>query len=117
MRAHGRRRPRRRAGGAAGRWDDAHDWTISSFFQHDSRDHDPQLHIHNAILNRAQGSDGQWRTLDGRSLYAYRGAASAVAERTTEEQLTRALGVRFAARPDGRAREILGVAPEVMKLF
>ena len=25
-------------GGAAGRWVDAHDWTIASFFQHDSRD-------------------------------------------------------------------------------
>ena len=104
-------------GGAAGRYVDAHDWTVASFFQHDSRDHDPQLHIHNAILNRVQGKDGQWRTLDGRSLYAYRGAASAVAERTTEEHLTRALGVRFAARPDGRAREVLGVEPEVMDLF
>ena len=51
-------------GGAAGRWVDAHDWTIASFFQHDSRDHDPQLHIHNAILNRVQGADGKWRTLD-----------------------------------------------------
>ena len=37
------------------------------------------------------------------------GAAAAVAERTTEEHLTRSLGVRFATRPDGKAREILGV--------
>src|SRR5699024_5749070 len=44
-------------GGAAGRYIDAHDWTIASFFQHDNRDHDPQLHIHNAILNRVQGAD------------------------------------------------------------
>jgi hypothetical protein len=34
-------------GGAAGRYVDAHDWIGTSFFQHDSRDHDPQLHIHN----------------------------------------------------------------------
>src|SRR5439155_16776963 len=101
-------------GGAAGRYVDAHDWTIASFFQHDSRDHDPQLHIHNAILNRVQGPDGEWRTLDGRALYSHRGAASAVAERTTEEHLTAALGVRFEARPDGRAREILGVDQAVM---
>ncbi len=104
-------------GGTAGRYLDAHDWTVASFFQHDSRDHDPQLHIHNAILNRVQGSDGEWRTLDGRALYAFRGAASAVGERTTEEHLTRALGVRFATRPDGKAREALGVAQEVMDLF
>ena len=55
-------------GGAAGRWVDAHDWTVASFFQHDSRDHDPQLHIHNAILNRVEGGDGKWRTLDSKAI-------------------------------------------------
>ena len=53
-------------GGAAGRWADTHDWTIASFFQHDSRDHDPQLHIHNAILNRVQGPDGSGARSTGR---------------------------------------------------
>jgi conjugative relaxase-like TrwC/TraI family protein len=104
-------------GGAAGRFIDAHDFVVASFFQHDSRDHDPQLHIHNAILNRVQGADGEWRTLDGRALYAHRGAAAAVGERTMEEHLTRSLGVRFATRPDGKSREVLGVRAEVMELF
>jgi hypothetical protein len=104
-------------GGAAGRYVDAHDWTVASFFQHDSRDHDPQLHIHNAILNRVQGPDGEWRTLDSRALHAFRAAAGAVAERTLEEHLTRAIGVRFAARPDGKAREIVGIPQGVMDLF
>jgi TrwC relaxase len=104
-------------GGAAGRFIDAHDWTVASFFQHDSRDHDPQLHIHNAVLNRVQGTDGVWRTLHGRALYTYRGAASAVGERTMDEHLTASLGVRFASRPDGRAREILGLRREVIDLF
>lgn len=104
-------------GGAAGRYVDAHDWIVASFFQHDSRNHDPQLHIHNAILNRVQGADGQWRTLDSRAMHKFRGAAAAVAERTTEEHLTRALGVRFASRPDGKAREIVGVPAAVMELF
>ncbi|HVK20933.1 MAG TPA: MobF family relaxase [Actinokineospora sp.] len=104
-------------GGAAGRFTDAHDWTVASFFQHDSRDHDPQLHIHNAILNRVQGSDGQWRTLDSRAMHKFRGAASAVGERTTEEHLAQALGVRFATRPDGKAREVVGVDQAVMDLF
>ena len=104
-------------GGAAGRWVDAHDWTIASFFQHDSRDHDPQLHIHNAILNRVQGADGTWRTIDSRAIYRYRGAASAVGERVMEEHLTRALGVRLATRPDGNAREVVGIDQKVMDLF
>jgi hypothetical protein len=104
-------------GGAAGRFVDAHDWTVASFFQHDSRDHDPQLHVHNAVLNRVQGPDGQWRTLDSRAIHKWRGAAAAVAERTTEERITHALGMLVVTRPDGKAREILGVSPEAMSLI
>src|SRR5262245_15777153 len=104
-------------GGAAGRWIDAHDWTIASFFQHDSRNHDPQLHIHNAILNRVAGADGTWRTVDSRATHKYRGAASAVGDRVMEEHLTRSLGVRFATRPDGKAREIVGIDQAVLDLF
>ncbi|MGW1341337.1 MobF family relaxase [Kribbella sp. NPDC002412] len=104
-------------GGAAGRWDDAHDWIVASFFQHDSRDHDPQLHIHNAILNRVQASDGQWRTLDSKALHRYKPAAGAVGERAMEQHLTRSLGVRFAMRPDGKAREVVGIDQAVMDLF
>jgi conjugative relaxase-like TrwC/TraI family protein len=104
-------------GGAAGRYVDAHDWTIASFFQHDSRDHDPQLHVHNATLNRVLGADGVWRTLDGRSLYAHRPAAGAVAERTMTEYATRVLHVVAAMRPDGKAREIVGIPEPVNDLF
>ena len=104
-------------GGAAGRYVDAHDWVVASFFQHDSRDHDPQLHIHNGVLNRVEGPDGVWRTLDSRSLHRWRAAAAAVGERTTEERLTHALGVLAVTRPDGKSREILGVEPAAMALI
>ncbi|MCF7552610.1 MobF family relaxase [Pseudonocardia sp. WMMC193] len=104
-------------GGAAGRYVDAHDWVVASFFQHDSRDHDPQLHIHNAVLNRVEGPDGAWRTLDSRGMHKWRPGAAAVAERTTEERLTHALGLVFATRPDGKAREIVGVSAEAMALI
>ncbi|WP_344420570.1 MobF family relaxase [Pseudonocardia ailaonensis] len=104
-------------GGAAGRYVDAHDWVVASFFQHDSRDHDPQLHIHNAILNRAESPEAQWRTLDSRGMHKWRAAAAAVAERTTEERLSHGLGISLATRPDGKAREIVGVAPEAMALI
>jgi hypothetical protein len=36
---------------------------------HDSREHDPQLHIHNTLLNRAEGPYGVWHIMDGRSLF------------------------------------------------
>jgi len=104
-------------GGAAGRYVDSHDWTVASFFQHDSRDRDPQLHIHNVILNRVQGPDGIWRTLDGRGLYTHRGAAGTVAQRSTTEHLTRSLRVLAVMRPDGKAREIAGIGERVNDLF
>src|SRR6185295_14582264 len=89
-------------GGSAGRWIDAPDWVVASFFQHDSREHDPQLHIHNGVLNRVLGTDGKWRTVDSRALYRVKPAAAAVAERTTSERLTHTLGVLVAMRPDGK---------------
>ena len=32
---------------------------------------DPQLHSHCAILNRVQGADGKWRTLDSKAIYRH----------------------------------------------
>jgi hypothetical protein len=104
-------------GGAGGQWIDAHDFTVASFFQHDSRDHDPQLHIHNTILNRVLCSDGVWRTLDSRAIHAFRPAAAAVAERSTEEHLTASLGALCAMRPDGKAREIVGMPEAARELL
>jgi conjugative relaxase-like TrwC/TraI family protein len=104
-------------GGVAGRFADSHDWVIASFFQHDNRNRDPQLHVHNAILNRVQCADGMWRTLDSNAMHKWRGAASAVGERVTEEYMSRSLGIRFATRPDGKAREIVGIEQAVLDLF
>ena len=82
-------------GGEAGRWADAHGWVFASFFQHDSREHDPHLHIHNGLLNRVEGPDGEWLTLDGRSLFRWRPAAAAVIEPGILRDLERALSPRL----------------------
>lgn len=104
-------------GGASGRWIDAHDFVAALFLQHDSRDRDPHWHVHAAILNRVLCSDGVWRALDGRAIHNLRGAASAIAERVMEAHLTKSLGVRFETRPDGMAREVVGVPQAVIDLF
>jgi len=104
-------------GGAAGRFIDAHNWTIASFFQHDSRNHDPQLHIHNTASNRVLCADGEWRTLDSKGIHKIRPAAGAVAERTTSERLTDSLRVLLAMRPDGKAREVVGIPEAVNALY
>lgn len=106
----------------SGRFADAHEWVIASFAQHTSRDNDPQLHVHNAILNRVLREDAlasrpgdrrAWRTLDGKALYAVKPAASAIAERTLAETLSERLGVQPLARSDGNGWEIAGVSEAV----
>ena len=104
-------------GGNAGRWTDAHRFTVAQFLQHDSRERDPQLHVHNAILNRVQTPDGKWLTLDSRAIHRHRGAAGAVGERVMEAHLARDLGLRIETRTDGMAREIVGVPRDVIDLF
>ena len=111
----------------SGRFVDAHEWVIASFGQHTSRDNDPQLHVHNAILNRVlredplasrPGDRRAWRTLDGAALYAARPAAAAIAERTMDEYLADRLGVEHggAARRErlGNRRRLPGGARPVL---
>jgi conjugative relaxase-like TrwC/TraI family protein len=113
-------------GKGSGRFVDAHEWVIASFRQHTSRDNDPQLHVHNAILNRVlredplasrPGDRRAWRTLDGVALYAAKPAAAAIAERTLAEYLTTRLGVQTAARTDGNGWEIVGISDAVRDQF
>jgi hypothetical protein len=105
------------AGHATGRWVDAHDWVVASFLQHTSRDGDPQLHVHNAILNRAENGDGTWRTLDSRAIYRARAGAAAVGGRVMDEIIARELAAAYEQRPDGRGRELAGVPQAVKDMF
>jgi TrwC relaxase len=108
---------------ASGRFVDAHQWVIASFAQHTSRDNDPQLHVHNVVLNRVlredplatrAGDRQAWRTLDGAALDAAKPAAGAIAERTLAEYVSDRLGVQTVARADGNGWEIAGIS-EVLR--
>lgn len=105
------------AGRSSGRWVDAHSWVTSAWRHHTSRDGDPQIHVHVAVLNRALCDDGVWRTLDSKAIMRARPAAEALAHRVAEQELTRRLGVDFVTRPDGIAREIAGIDAETRELF
>jgi conjugative relaxase-like TrwC/TraI family protein len=104
-------------GGGAGRWIDAHGWTVAQFLQHDSRDKDPQLHVHQAVLNRVRCDDGKWRTLDSRAITLHRMSAGAIGERVMEAELRRTLGLRLETRADGVARGVVGVPQRIIELF
>jgi conjugative relaxase-like TrwC/TraI family protein len=106
-----------RHGGGEGRWIDSDGFVVAQFLQHDSRDHDPQLHVHQAILNKQFCVDGKWHGLDGVTLTMLKGAAGAVAERVMEAHLARELGVRFIDRKDGHGREVAGIGQALLDLF
>ena len=103
----------------SGEWRDGAGLTASLFLHHLSRDGDPQLHVHVAVWNRVQradGADGKWRTLDSRSLHNQRLAVAPVADRILETKLT-GLGYVMVPRPDGNGAEIGGVSQDVKDLF
>ena len=103
----------------SGEWRDGGGLIASLFLHHLSRDGDPQLHVHVAIWNRIQrgdGADDKWRTLDSRTLHSQRLGVAPVADRTLETRLT-ALGYIMVPRGDGNGAEIGGVPQDVMDLF
>ena len=102
-----------------GEWRDGDGLVASLFLHHLSRDGDPQLHVHVAIWNRVQradGADAKWRTLDSRSLHNQRLAVAPVADRILETKLS-ALGYHMVPRADGNGAEVGGVGQDVMDLF
>ena len=102
-----------------GEWRDGDGLVASLFLHHLSRDGDPQLHVHVAIWNRVQradGADGKWRTLDSRTLHNQRLGVAPVADRILETKLS-VLGYSMVPRADGNGAEVGGVSQDVMDLF
>ncbi len=102
-----------------GEWRDGDGLVASLFLHHISRDGDPHLHVHVAVWNRVQRADGadeKWRTLDSRSLHNQRLAVAPVTDRVTETRLT-GLGYVMVPRLDGNGAEVGGVSQQVMDLF
>lgn len=103
--------------GGAGRYIDAHGWVVAQFLQHDSRDRDPQLHVHQAILNRQLCADGKWRALDSTAIKHWRPAAGSIGERVMEEYVAARAGLLFEVSPDGTGRWLVGVDGELVDQF
>ena len=108
-----------RTGHAGVRQVDADGFVAAAFDHRQSRDGDPQMHTHVAVLNRVRCSkDGQWRSIDGRELYAAAAAAGGMYDLARETALERSLGVVHEfRRPGDEVREIEGISDEVIGKF
>ena len=84
-----------------------------------SRDGDPQLHVHLAVLNavqRADGADDTWRAADGQHFYQLRHLYGVTVDRAFEQRLLD-MGYAMTERADGNGAEIGGVSQQVMDRF
>ena len=94
----------------------------ASFTHFDSRDGDPQLHDHVVILNRVQAkSDGVWRTLDSRGLFASTVMLSEMHQGVLSDLLTAELGWDWDAHSRRSSTapkwEVAGVSKRLMDEF
>ena len=104
----------------SGQWRDADGFIVASFPQHTNREGDPQLHVHNAIANRAQradGADGKWRALHGSPLFKEKLGLGAYGERFLEQELGRFEWLRTVRRADGNSFEIGGISEEAADAY
>jgi conjugative relaxase-like TrwC/TraI family protein len=96
---------------------------LAAAFDHwDTRSGDPQLHTHVVVANRVQGlHDGEWRTIDGKVLYAATVAMSEVHNAFLADNLSLRLGVAWHLQERGERRnaafEIEGIPDELIREF
>lgn len=92
---------------------------VAAAYQHrTSRAEDPHLHTHVIVANMARSpSDGEWRALDGEAiLKGYRLAAGYLYEAQLRHELSRSLGLEWAAPAKGWA-ELAGVPRAAIDAF
>ncbi len=90
---------------------------VVGFTHRVSRAGDPLPHDHLIIINRTQGPDGVWRTLDSRDLLAHRLAADAVYRAAYQRELTRSLGIEWGQADRWGNRPIVGMPEDLVRAF
>jgi conjugative relaxase-like TrwC/TraI family protein len=95
---------------------------VAAAFDHwDSRAGDPHLHTHVVVSNRVQTLNGEWRTLDSRTLFRYVVALSELHEGVIEDLLAERLGYAWAERARRHSfvprHDVAGVPGDLIEEF
>ena len=91
-------------------------FVAASFTEFTSRADDPQIHTHVVVANKVKGTDGIWRSIDGRLLYRHQLAAGYLHEAVLRKELTERLGVRWQPVHNGMA-DIEGFTRHQIEVF
>ncbi|QTE29348.1 MobF family relaxase [Pengzhenrongella sicca] len=108
--------------GAGGRRQIRTNGMLAAAFEHfDTRAGDPNLHTHVVIANKTQGPDGQWRSLDGKTVLAAAVTVSEFYDTVLADELTRRLPLEWEMRDRGERRnpafEITGIGEDLLAEF
>ncbi len=104
-------------GQETGQWREA-ELAFVSWYQHTSRDGDPQLHVHNQVAHVARTvDDGKWRAPDSYGYREYGGAVAEIVAAHLESALTKRFGLAWVPRKDGYGSEIKGIAEPILREF
>lgn len=92
----------------------------ASFTHYDNREHEPHLHQHVVVWNRAKCLDGKWRTLDSRALFKANQALSTLHANIMATYLSETLGWGWDQKGTRRGMdkcEVAGVPERLIKEF
>ena len=90
---------------------------VAAYVHRTSRTLDPQLHTHLLVSAKVRRSDGAWRALDGRDLFAQQKAASGVYQAALRAELAARLGVEWDTPSAHGHADVAGVPEELRRHF
>ena len=90
---------------------------VAAYVHRTSRTLDPQLHTHLLVSAKVRRSDGAWRALDGRDLFAQQKAASGVYQAALRTELAARLGVDWDTPSAHGHADVAGVPEELRRHF
>lgn len=95
---------------------------IAAEFTHfDTRAGDPDLHSHVLVSNKVQDKNGNWKALDGRTIFRFHQAMSFRYNALIRDEITRTLGLDFEEHSRGEDKqpvwEIAGMNEQVLAQF
>ena len=96
---------------------DTEGYLAAAFTHRTSRADDPQLHTHVLVAAKCHGSDGRWRSLDGRELFGFKKAAGTVYQAALRTELSGRLGVVWQPVDRNGQADLVGVPRELLGHF
>jgi conjugative relaxase-like TrwC/TraI family protein len=96
---------------------DTEGFVAAAFTHHTSRAGDPQTHSHVLVANKVRCSDGRWRSLDGREVFAFQKSAGMLYNASLRVELSARLGVAWQPVDRNGQADIEGVPRELIVLF